>query len=374
MNYFTITFYKALNYGAFLQCFALQKKIEKSNVLAIRQDFLSHIKKQHPFIWPIFLVLFYLKKNIKKIIIPLLNDWQKIKSIECSNFSECESVLKEKSIIVIGSDQVWNPDFTPNMEKFYFADFAGNKIHRISYAASLGKNRWPEEFEKKVIPLLKKFDAISVREETSVSYLKELGIKDVVCVCDPTILHKADFYRSNFCYKQIPSEFIFVYRIREKISNSIQSIFCNQVNEVYLQNRKSIVSVSKWLQYIDCSKFVVTDSFHCVVFCLLFHKPFLVILNQSKKIEMNERFSTLLGIVGLEYRCLVGNENPEKIEKLLNTVIDWQKVDLILDEWRKKSSNWLKQSLRMSSSNISNPSAHYGEAYKEVKTKNTSND
>lgn len=328
-----------------MQCFALQKKIEKSRVLAISENISPYIKKQHPIIWPFILFIILIKKNIKKIIIPLLNDWQKITSIECSSFSECESFMNAESTIIVGSDQVWNSDFTPKMENFYFANFAGKNIHRISYAASLGKKRWPKEFEKKVIPLLQKFDAISVREESSVSYLQKLGIKNVACVCDPTILHKADFYRKNFCYKCISCEFTFVYRIRENISDSIKSIFCNQVNEVYLQNRKTIVSVSKWLQYIDYSKFVVTDSFHCVVFCLLFHKPFLVILNQSKRIEMNERFSTLLGKVGLEYRCLIGNEHSAKVDQLLNKSIDWQKVDLILDEMRDFSLNWLKKAL-----------------------------
>ena len=345
MNYFTVTFYKALNYGAFFFFFFLQKKIEKSNILAIRENFSSHIKKQYPIVWPFVLFLLLIKKNIRNRIIPLLNDWRKIKSIECINFSECKSILNDESTIVVGSDQVWNPDFTPNMENFYFANFAGSNIHRISYAASLGKKRWPKEFEKKVIPSLQKFDAISVREESSISYLKELGIKNVACVCDPTILHKADFYRKNFCYKCIPCEFTFVYRIRENISDSIKSIFCNQVNEVYLQNRKTIVSVSKWLQYIDYSKFVVTDSFHCVVFCLLFHKPFLVILNQSKRIEMNERFSTLLGKVNLLDRCLDGNETSEEVSKKLNAFVDWDYVDYSLEDMRQFSLNWLKNAL-----------------------------
>lgn len=349
MNYFTITFFNALNYGAFLQCFALQRQIVHSRVLAIKQNNLLCVQKQtkerHPVLWPFIVFYHYTKKHLHRIINPLFKDWRNIQSLECLNISECESVLKAGSIIVVGSDQVWNPDFTPNLEDFYFANFSGNHIHRISYAASLGKNRWPEEFEKKVTPLLQKFDAVSVREESSVSYLNELGVKDVTCVCDPTILHKADFYRKNFRYKRIHGEYTFVYRIRENVPNSIRSILCNHVKEVYLKDEKTIVSVSKWLQYIDCSKFVVTDSFHCVVFCLLFHKPFLVILNRAKQVGMNERFSTLLGKVGLDYRCLSGKENPSTLNKLLNAEIDWNKVDLIIDAWRQSSLNWLKKHL-----------------------------
>lgn len=349
MNIFTISFSDALNYGAFLQCYALQHRLGHSKLLSIRRSVFSYVGKQkrqiHPFIWPIFIPIIFIKMVLKRNFSPLFRDWKKIKKIVVSQFTQCEDLLKKEAVVVVGSDQVWNPDFIPNQENLYFANFSKGNIYRISYAASLGKQKWPKDFEDKVLPFLKKFKAISVREETSVSYLKELGLDNVVCVCDPTILYEPCFYREHFRYKFISSEYTFVYRIREDVPEKLRAVFCDCVKDVFLQNKKTIVSVATWLQYIDCSKFVVTDSFHCVVFCLLFHKPFLVILNQSSRIEMNERFSSLLGKVNLLYRCLIGTENTDEVAHRLSVPIDWNEVDRYIDEIRRFSLNWLKNAM-----------------------------
>jgi hypothetical protein len=196
--------------------------------------------------------------------------------------------------------------------------------------------------------MLKRFDAISVREESSVPYLTSLGLKNVVCVCDPTILHKGDFYREQFPASKISKdEYVFVYKIREQIPKAVQEIFPNKVITVDLQKRKTLVSVTDWLSYIDNAKFVVTDSFHCAVFCILFHKPFLVIPNQSTGKGMNERFATLLGKTSLEYRCLSCEESTEQVLEKLNSPIDWGHVDAVLEEWRTYSANWLKNALEI---------------------------
>lgn len=62
-------------------------------------------------------------------------------------------------------------------------------------------------------------------------------------------------------------------------------------------------------------------------------------------LQMNERFATLLGKTGLEYRCLNGEESTEEVLEKLNSPIDWDHVDAILEEWRTYSGNWLKQAL-----------------------------
>ena len=208
--------------------------------------------------------------------------------------------------------------------------------------------QWPKDFEQLVLPMLKRFDAISVREESSVPYLTSLGLKNVVCVCDPTILHEGDFYREQFpATKVYKEEYAFVYKIREQIPKAVQEIFPNKVITVDLQKRKTLVSVTDWLSYIDNAKFIVTDSFHCAVFCILFHKPFLVIPNQSTGKGMNERFATLLGKTSLEYRCLSCEESTEQVLEKLNSPIDWDHVDAVLEEWRTYSANWLKNALEI---------------------------
>ena len=39
-----------------------------------------------------------------------------------------------------------------------------------------------------------------------------------------------------------------------------------------------LISPFEWMSYLKASKFVVTNSFHCVVFSLIFHKKFDLII------------------------------------------------------------------------------------------------
>lgn len=250
------------------------------------------------------------------------------------------------AVFVVGSDQVWNPYHCVNLsENFYFLDFAPEGSRRISYAASLGVRSWPQDFERRVLPMLKKFDAISVREESSVPYLTSLGLKNVVCVCDPTLLHRAGFYRREFPYRREAGDFAFVYKIREILPDGVLANLPENVRFIDLGKRKNVVSVTEWLRNIDSSRFVVTDSFHCAVFCILFHKPFVVIPNRSIGKGMNERFSTLLGKTGLEYRNLTCDESAEEVREKLFRAVDWDAVDAALEAWRRRSETWLESAL-----------------------------
>lgn len=340
----TITFANNANYGAFLQAYSLQNLIGRKNDIANEKPLLKHLvsyqrRKKFKLLWRILAGyrLFFRKTALHEIY--------RLRIKEQSIFL-CKNINQKYSIFIAGSDQIWNPKFISEREEIYFLDFAPPSAKRISYAASLGMKQWPKDFEQRVLPMLQKFNAISVREESSVPYLTSLGLKNVVCVCDPTILHNGDFYRREFPGAKIPkNEYAFVYKIRERIPEPVQEIFADKVITVDLQKKRTIVSVTDWLGLIDHAKFVVTDSFHCAVFCLLFHKPFIVLPNNSTQQGMNERFATLLGKTGLEYRCIGKNDSSEEISEKLNAPVDWAEVESILQEWRTYSANWLKNAL-----------------------------
>ena len=340
---YTLTFHYPKNYGAFLQTFALQRKINSKVIDFIPKwsFFVGKKTEKIPLILRKCLGIYRSKKNISNF-----KEKEKLSLIHLNTDTNNKKGINSKTIFIAGSDQIWNPNCIQDLYNEYFLNFSPYSSKRISYAASLGMKQWPKDFEQLVLPMLQRFDAISVREESSVPYLTSLGLKNVVCVCDPTILHKSDFYKEQFpATKVYKEEYAFVYKIREQIPKAVQETFPNKVITVDLQKRKNLVSVTDWLSYIDNAKFVVTDSFHCAVFCILFHKPFLVIPNQSTGKGMNERFATLLGKTSLEYRCLTCEESTEQVLEKLNSPIDWDHVDAVLEEWRTYSANWLKNAL-----------------------------
>jgi len=341
----TLTLHHTNNYGAFLQAFALQQFLgEKNEILDYIRGYKDNLGRARriPFLWRII----SLYRHVKTIRIPILEEVSSLRKTKF--FTNREQLLKsdiKADVFIVGSDQVWNGGAAGS--SVYLLDFVKGNSKKISYAASKNCVRWPKETEEKNIPYLRKFNAISVREESFAEYLRSLGL-NAVCVCDPAILHTADFYHKKFNLEKNDnsknidsSSHIFIYKIRENIPILVnyKSIIVN------LKERKTFVSVSKWLSLIDKAEFVLTDSFHCIVFSLLFHKQFAVFQNNGKDRGMNERFHTILGRTNLEYRLLEGTETEEQILEIVKRQVDWEQMDAVLEEWRNYSKNWLMEAL-----------------------------
>ena len=99
-------------------------------------------------------------------------------------------------------------------------------------------------------------------------------------------------------------------------------------------------SVEDWLAGIKYSKFVVTDSFHGMVFSIIFHKPFIAIVNNKRGAA---RFHSLLSMLNLSSR-LVDNKHDAAL--LIDTPIDYREVDRIIEEKRTSSINFLLRHLK----------------------------
>lgn len=101
-----------------------------------------------------------------------------------------QAAMGKYKAFVVGSDQCWRPCYNPFIFSM-FLDFAQDKlVDRIAYAASFGTDSW--EFTKQqtsiCASLAKKFDLVTVREDSGVMLCKKhLGV-DAVHVLDPTML------------------------------------------------------------------------------------------------------------------------------------------------------------------------------------------
>jgi len=350
----TATFFSASapSYGAFLQAWALQQFLGESNyILNLPLHWPSFVgengRRKLPFFWRLialwrYFLRYYLRKGC----------FDEFNTLNLTSFYHTtKEIVKnppQADVYITGSDQVWNrkiiliPDKDIYNNDIYFLAFGPSNVKRIAYAASMGEKEWPATFTQQVLPHLRKFNAISVREESSVPFLNSIGLENVAVTCDPTILHTADFYRSHFSHAQNKCYgCIFVYRIKKEFPISIQKFFDTRKIVEPIINKHKLVSVTQWLHNIDTCDAVITDSFHGTVFSILFHKPFISLLSNNR----NERKLDLLRKVNLEYRLLSGNETHEEIEEILYRPVNWEQVDAILEEWRSYSENWLKEAL-----------------------------
>lgn len=253
---------------------------------------------------------------------------------------------------IVGSDQCWRPMYSANIFN-YFLDFLPNSstAKRIAYAASFGVEKWEfSDVQSQQVPgLAKRFDAISVREESALALCKKyLGVSSS-WVLDPTMLLGSSGFE-RFIQPISEKDYLLTYFL--EASDEIQEL-CSSVQERYHlssivnnlncnvfhrgQNLKSVknISVEKWLSNIYHSSFVVTDSFHGAVFSLLFNKPFVVRLN---KVRGNARLESLLTDFNLK-DCIVTSKEIPAID------FDWERINRHLAERQTESMSFLRNAL-----------------------------
>ncbi|MEI8611103.1 polysaccharide pyruvyl transferase family protein [Enterovibrio sp. Hal110] len=270
--------------------------------------------------------------------------------------SDLNAIENRYSHVIVGSDQVWRPSYTVENRDVYFLSFCGDETRRVSYAASFGVDHWEygnETLETKTVKAeLDKFSAVSVRELSGVKICNNIFSSNATHVLDPTLARGRDYFdkiaddagvdnvvnEKIVYYKLDPdSEFVsFIDFLEEKLQKKSENIYRKRVGRKYYYN-----SVNDWLDTIRKAKLVVTDSFHCVCFAILFEREFVYVPNDSRGIT---RLESLLSTLGLENR-IARNNLIKHFSDYCVDEINYSYASNILNEHRKKSISFLKNSL-----------------------------
>ena len=334
MKIATLTFHRAINFGAVMQTYALQKTLKKFNVktevIDYRSSFLENVHNPH-----------YFKKylNIKSDISRILknnffrdnrkNFYQFInENIELSDevYSSAKDLKKCNNLydkIIVGSDQVWNYKCT-NFDRAYFLDFVENN-KKYSYAASLGLKEIPSDYQEDYNTLLKQFNNISVRENDAKELLKKQFNISSEVVLDPTfLLEKTDL--DELCEKRkgLEKKFVFVYLIGKSKSafeyakaiakeKDLEVVFLNEYM-FPVRGVKNIfyVKPKEWVWLIKNAEYVVTNSFHGMAFSIKFNKNFM--MDTGIKNKDYTRIFNILNLLDIKNRVIQNKNIPEKID------------------------------------------------------------
>lgn len=362
------------NFGGILQAYALQKVLKKMGheVVHIDQNrdvTLGSWYKKYPI---------YLKRAIRKhlfrenIIVRAdvaVNDAMKIIATNTDPFinkhinriftKDFSNIKREYyDAFIVGSDQVWRPKYFFSTIKNAYLNFAKKwDIKRIAYAASFGTEEWEynEEQTTECAALLKKFNAVSVRESSAVGHCKEKFGVDALHVLDPTMLLSKEEYMKLFknidVGKSDGNLFFHILNLSTEKKVIIDSVSKEKkltpfyVNSRYDDHNAPIEEriqqpVEKWLHAFYNAEFVITDSFHACVFSIIFNKPFIAYGNKERGIA---RFESLLKMFGLENRMTF---TPEEAINVSRQPIDWKRVNVILSQWKEKSMAFLIKNLK----------------------------
>ncbi|MFV5693022.1 polysaccharide pyruvyl transferase family protein [Flavobacterium sp. LT1R49] len=359
------------NYGGILQAYALQKVLENmGHEVTIISGKVKKIKLpllKLPFVLFKRIVLRYVfGRELELLVEKRINTEQPIvckhthqfvdKYLNISDISFDKLPKNSFDALIVGSDQIWRPDYCENIYDSFF-DFAVKwNIKRIAYAPSFGKDTWDytELQTKRCGNLVQLFDAVSVRELGGVRLCKKNFKIDAEVVLDPTMLLFASDYIDSLQIGNTPksSGNLMVYVLDNNASkNDIIGIVKDKLSLTIFKTGSKVEDIfatldqriqphiEEWLRGFYDADFVVTDSFHACVFSILFNKPFVVCSNQLRG---NERFVSLLSLLNLEDRIVNSTEDLDKI-KLIE--IDWISVNDKLDFLKKKSIDFIHKAL-----------------------------
>lgn len=261
---------------------------------------------------------------------------------------------------VVGSDQVWRPLYSPQIEDFFLDFCSGGKEKRIAYAASFGTDQWEFSEEQTLLcrANVQEFDAVSVREDSGIALCQQhFGVKAVQTI-DPTMLLDRDDYewlvKQDQCPRSQGNLFCYLLdrngRKRSLVNEVAQQCglipFFTQSKADFTQENMEkspedcvSPSVTAWIRSFMDAEFVLTDSFHGCVFSILFHKPFVAVGNKTRG---ETRFQSLLRRLGLEERLC---DNMAKVIMMMDQPIDWDDVERRRSQWREESLQFLKKNL-----------------------------
>ena len=344
-----LTFWKTEdNYGQLLQCYATQTYLKSLG----HEPFLVKATNGHEYnptfkeqlidkLRTVYRLLPYpgylIKRASKSLIYTLTHGklkrniterrFEKFRQqyLNCTREYTLEELRKnppEADAYVVGSDQIWN-----STDGMYFLSWADDSAKKISIAASFGSRSSSDEFCALIAPWLKRFDFVTVRENSGLKICSDAGRKDAKLVPDPTLLLRADDYLKIASDKYPREPYLFIYFLGTRTDINWKEIFRfakeKDLKVVYVGSQgqedkfpKEEPTIPEWLALIAHAEYVITNSFHGTIFAMQFQRKFMVFPVCGASIGMNNRLTTLLKPLGLESH--IYNESISLISEPIN--------------------------------------------------------
>lgn len=329
-----LNFWHAINYGAILTCYGVQCLAEKLGLNTKVINYLTTYKKDYP------------NSFTEKFANKYLNLTKPINYVE-----DFINLNNKCSTFIVGSDQVWSPALTKELsdnvnETIYLLDFVKQGHKKLSYSASFGSAEFnvPIEVETIYKHYLKQFDSISVREDDGVEILNNLGIPNATQLIDGAFLIPKEKLEEMTAKYRNKEKYIahftlpcFKDKIWYKTLLSLTESSMHTPIKPFVFDKTT--PVEEWLGYLKNSELIITDSYHAIVFAIIFNKPFVQIKNASSQ----NRFESLFRNLGIEDNS-IGEYDRIDYNKIF-IPRDWENINKKIEEEVQKAELWLKSAI-----------------------------
>ena len=362
------------NYGGILQCYALQTVLERAgHNVEVLQRKTYNTNPLNVVYWAARISVrnvihhkneFIFKELRKAYQYPIEGRYTHEFIAKYIHVRELISTneVKERDYdaYVVGSDQVWRYRYNGKRIFDSFLFFAKDwNIKRVAYAASFGTDFWeiPNNITDLIKKQIKKFNLVSVREDSGVMLCKNYLDVDACQVLDPTLLLSSKDYLKlipddlkSGCieYKYIATYILDESDATKRITSEVaRALNLNVVraNSKYEDKSAPLKEriqppVEKWLKTLAYSDFVIADSFHACAFSIIFKKQFVVLGNKERGLT---RLKSIVDMFEISDHLIVDVKNFSYAKYV---PIDYSKVDKRIKELQESSMSLLLGALR----------------------------
>ena len=255
-------------------------------------------------------------------------------------------------VLIFGSDQIWNPNW---YHPFYFANYEEIKTPRISYAPSFGVSGVKGEDAENIKNALNRFEKLAVREKTGVEIVKKLINKTPELVVDPTFLLSEADWRKQESKNKSKEKYILAYMLTDNKNHwkairkfakekKMRLVILPHDGHSLIQSKNVIKNAGPedFLSLVDNAEYIITDSYHALIFSLIFKKPCVLFERHNPNLSgaENSRIYSLLELIDKK-ECLHNFDTSEiNEEKIITGAGD--KLERIVE----KSKEYLKDATK----------------------------
>lgn len=365
-----LTFHRAYNCGAMLQAWALKTVLERMGH-TVEFPICNHVGESRR--WALDWVdskksgIAKVRSFIGRTLINLMSvPTQDVLRARYRRFRNkylperlcnAEGLDKFYDLIVVGSDQVWNPRIAALDSPLFLAETLPTGIGKVAYAVSYGDKPLSDDELKRVLAAVNRFSSVSVRETLAQRQLSDSACKPIEVVADPTLLLKAVDYEELCTGIKTPCQpYLFMYtlwadkfffetakELARRLGVKCVIAPCYQYSRYGAPKGLTYsVSPERLVALARGAKYVLAGSFHGTVMGVLFKKSFLSLRGQVD--EHESRPAALLNRIGCGNRLVNPTTSLDEMEKLLKSDLP-DSAYAKLNDFRDASLAWLKSSL-----------------------------
>lgn len=311
-----LTFQFAYNYGAMLQAFALRTALIKQGCeVDVVPYYPENFKKAYSidpfeskitFKHRVYNLITYMKRYKQALKFDQFKfDNLYSTSYEFGTTEELIQYLCDYSLLVCGSDQIWNDSITGNTDAYFGA---GADIRKIAYAASLGTKKLSAVQKININKHISEFSYVSVRESSS-SVILSSYYNDVEVVCDPVFLLSKNEWEIIEKSINVEDKYLLLYLLEDNIElvrcafeyAHQNGLIIYEIHPTLSSHHSGCIELKnvgpqEFVYLVDHAQCVCTNSFHAVSFSVIFRKKLIHIPNSHSP----ERTESLLSIIGID--------------------------------------------------------------------------